>query len=233
MYWLNFEKSLRKSLLSIVVAMCWLMVDSGSALSDTWQKNRWAAGVQVSLARTSFGGKTIEESPAKRTPIHGVSVGAFVYVRLVSRKYLDLGFQAGAAYAPRGADQSLEGKHLSKSEYSYLEFPLLIRLESNLSNSFSGYVIGGMVPGILLTATQTDDEGQTIERRNDVKSIDLGLASGIGAKVALVDNVDVGIEARYVDGVINFVNSGDSEVYNRAILLTVGVSVRVGETTVE
>lgn len=186
-------------------------------------------GAHLSLVRTNVGGRFIAESPASRTPIYGAALGGFAYFQLFQVNAGDAGVQLGLSYAPRGADTSLDGVPLSSFQSSYLEFPVLIRFNSHAFGATRVYALGGAVPGVLLAATQTNAEGDELDREEDTSRLDIGIAAGVGTQVSLSSRFAISLEFRYVHGLTNITDSNDSEILNRAMFFTFGAGASFGD----
>ena len=63
----------------------------------------------------------------------------------------------------------------------------------------------------------------------DVKGIDLGLTGGIGAEIAVSEQMTLAVDLRYTLGLLSIDETGEDDVKNRNLTLQVGVGFPIGE----
>lgn len=188
----------------------------------------WEAGASLALARTTNGGATVEASVAERIPVMGLAAGVFAHLELARWNGVGIGVQPELSYAPRGADVEIDGVYQGNLRFRYLEAPILVRLESPPLGPAAFFVVAGPAPGFLLTAESESVRGVVADVKDVTSKLDLGLAAGAGAVVTIVPRVALSVEARYTHGLTTLDHTGEFEIENRAIFLSVGVAARFG-----
>lgn len=187
-----------------------------------------AAGVRLSLARTTFVGQSVEESPADRVPIHGFAPGAFARLELARPSGVGLGLQVELGYGPRGADVELDGAPQGGARVNYLDLPILARIEAPALGPVTFHAVAGPTLSYLLVAETESGTGRVVDVTEDTSKLDVALAAGLGASIAITPRVGLGLETRYVHGFLTTSGSGEVEFLNRALLFSLGVEVRFG-----
>lgn len=186
------------------------------------------AGAWVTLARTTYGGQFVEDSPAERIPVLGFAAGAFARLQLARAGDVGLGLQPEIGYVPRAADVELDGVYQGNMRTSYLDLPILARVEAPALGPASFYAVAGPTLSFLLRATSESGMGNVSDTRDSSSKLDLGLAAGLGVAVEVGSGVAVSLETRYVHGFLTIDESGEAEFENRAILFSLGVAARFG-----
>lgn len=189
------------------------------------------AGVRGSLVRMNHHGDFIEQSPAVRESIHSFALGGFARLELTRWRGISFGVQPELSYTPRGANVELDGAYLGGFRSRYLELALLGRVEAPPVGPAVFYATLGPAPSILLTAKAVGSDGTSSNAKDGTSGVDLGLAAGIGSTLELTARIGLTLEARYVHGFMTTDESGESEIQNRAILLTVGVGALLNPVT--
>jgi hypothetical protein len=186
------------------------------------------AGVWLGAARTTYDGQFIEDSPAVRIPVVGFAAGAFARLRFGRWHGLRLGLQPEVMYSPRGADVELRGVYIGNFRASYLEIPILARVESRAFGPATLYVVAGPAASILLDAESGDMNGSSSDATETTSTLDMVLAAGVGATVAIGPRVGLSLETRYAHGFLTTDDSGEVEIENRALFLSLGLAGRRG-----
>lgn len=185
------------------------------------------AGARVSLARTTYGGEFIENSPAKRIPVLGFGAAIFAHLEFVRLGGVGFGLEPELGYTPRGADVELGGMFIGDARAGYLELPILARVESPAVGPVALQAAAGPVLGLLLKAEAGNMNGEVSDASDGTSTLDVALAAGAGATVAVTSRVAVNLETRYVHGLLTTDDTGEVEVQNRAIYFSLGVSFRL------
>ena len=63
----------------------------------------------------------------------------------------------------------------------------------------------------------------------DAKGIDLGITGGIGAEIAVSEQMTLAVDLRYTLGLLSIDEAGEDDVKNRNLTLQVGVGFPIGE----
>jgi len=211
----------------VVLVGILLAASAADARGETDRLSPLRIGAHASLTRAIVGGQAIEESRAVRSAIYGPAVGGFARIHLAHIHAFPLGLQFGVAYAPRGADATLGGD-VSSFRAEYLEMPMLVRLDADISEPFGLYLAAGVTTGLLLTAEQTDTDGQVFDRKEDTRNVDVGLSAAIGATLTVTSKVSTLLEARYTQGFLTIQDPPENEILNRAIYISLGIEVAFG-----
>lgn len=186
------------------------------------------AGVRISMARTTLGGRSIDESPAVRLPIYGVAASVFAHMELFRWNGIGLGIQPELLYSGRGADVELDGAYVGNFRSSYLEAPLLARIEAPMLGPTVFYVVAGPTFNLLLSAKSETGNGTVSDDKEVTSAFDIGLATGVGAAFTLLSRFGLSFEARYEHGFMTIDTNGEADIRNRAVFFTFGISTRFG-----
>lgn len=90
------------------------------------------------------------------------------------------------------------------------------------------YAAIGPTFNLLLTAETRTSDGTVLDEKEGMSTFDVGLASGVGAAVALSSRLSLSFEARYEHGFLTTDPDGERENLNRAIFFTLGIGARFG-----
>lgn len=209
----------------------WLLWLLGLPAAASAQETRgivWEVGASLSAARTTTGGAAVEAGMNDRVPSLGLAAGVFARLELARWNGVGLGVQPELVYAPRGTGIARDGVHLGTLRYRYLELPMLARLESRPFGPAAFYAVVGPSLGFLLRAEAATGPGWVSDEKEVTSDLDLGLAAGAGAVVAITPRLAFSVEARYTHGFFTLDNTGQYEVENRAMFATVGLAARFG-----
>jgi outer membrane protein OmpA-like peptidoglycan-associated protein len=150
-----------------------------------------------------------------------------------------LDVQVEILYAPRGA--LLEGRLGSYGGFffSYLQIPLLARLEWQIPglstgvgrSPLSAYVVAGPALGVLLSAEEEDDSGRHELPRSELHTYDVSASGGVGLVWNATPRWAASLEVRYDWGFVNAFQATPNglETKNRAILLTLGIELALND----
>ncbi|MEX1131888.1 MAG: porin family protein [Flavobacteriales bacterium] len=127
-------------------------------------------------------------------------------------------------------DTVFEGGDVQR-RLEYFNVPLMMKYK--FSNDL--YAEGGAMLGLLHTAkdefTNEVDKPKDISYKRDIKeqysSLDAGLLVGVGYRLMKGNGMNIGVRGYY--GLVDI--SKGSEVYNRALYLTVGIPIGKGKAT--
>lgn len=211
-----------------IMAIAWLLCVPVAAQAQEEPSVLREAGALVSIARTTYGGQFIEDSPAERIPVQGFAAGVFARLEFARPGGIGLGLQPELGYGPRAADVELDGNYEGNVRTNYLELPVLARVEAPALGPAALYVVTGPTLSFLLRAKSESGTGNISDTRSTTSKLDIGLAAGLGASVAVGSRMAVSLEARYVHGFLTTADSGESEILNRAIFFSLGVSAKFG-----
>lgn len=210
------------------LSLLWLGAMPLAARADDGPDIFRAVGVRLSVARTTFAGKSVDESPAERLPIHGFAPGLFARLELARPGGVGIGLQAELGYGPRGAEVEFEGVYQGDTRVSYLELPMLARLETPALGPVTFHVIAGPTLSFLLAAESKSGTGIVTDVTDTATNLDVALAAGLGASIAISPRIGLSLETRYVHGFRTINDSGEVEFLNRALMFSLGVEVRFG-----
>jgi opacity protein-like surface antigen len=208
--------------------MVWLLGLPAAAEGQEARGIVWEVGASLSVARTTNGGAAVAASMADRIPVMGLAGGVFARLELARWKGVGLGVQPELGYTPRGADVELDGVYEGNVRYRYLELPMLGRLESPPLGPAAIYAVVGPSLGFVLRAESQSGLGNISDVKEATSKLDLGLATGAGAVVTVNRHLALNLEARYTHGFFTLDNTGQFEIENRAIYVSVGIAARFG-----
>jgi len=114
-----------------------------------------------------------------------------VYATLMFSEHL--GIQPELLYSGQGAKVSFDGTS-QKDAYAYLNIPILLRYQVVPLV----HIMAGPQLGILASAKEKDDQGNSIDIKDTRKSSDIGIAFGAGIDLPFGLNADL----RYVAGLV-------------------------------
>jgi opacity protein-like surface antigen len=187
-----------------------------------------AAGARLSVARASYAGQFIDESVADRNPFHGFAPGVFARLELARPGGVGIGLQTELGYGPRGTDVELDGVFQGRSRASYLELPILARIDTAAMGPVTFQVTAGPTLSFLLAARSEPAGGDGTDVTDGTRKLDVALTAGLGASIAVTSRVALSLETRYVHGFLTTADSGDIELLNRALMFSLGVEARFG-----
>ena len=64
---------------------------------------------------------------------------------------------------------------------------------------------------------------------DDIRGIDLGITAGIGAEMAISEQMTLSVDLRYTLGLLSVNKTGDEDIKNRDLVLQVGVGFPIGQ----
>ena len=105
---------------------------------------------------------------------------------------------------------------------------MLGRFESPPLGPAAIYAVVGPSLSYLLRAESESGLGNVSDVKEVTSTVDLGLAAGAGAVVTATRHLALSVEARYTHGFFTLDNTGQFEIENRAIYVSVGIAARFG-----
>jgi len=141
-------------------------------------------------------------------------------VSLAFNVFDNLGVQAEALYSEQGqkfSGQDTAGKlYNSFLKLTYINVPLLIRLNSNTRKTVSFHITGGIQMGLLygagLVVTRVDG-AQTTGVASTFKTVDMAVVYGGGFDINLAEYFHINIGLRLSDGLVDIGKPGN-EIFN-------------------
>jgi hypothetical protein len=103
---------------------------------------------------------------------------------------------------------------------SYLDIPVLAKWTPAMAGEVKPNLYGGVSLGILLSA-EFENDGDTLDIKDDTAGMDLGLVFGVGADM-VVSGQKLNGDIRYNMGLSKLYEEGDGKVYNSVISILVG-----------
>lgn len=132
----------------------------------------------------------------------------------------NVGVQIEGLFSQKGAKEDSPG-NTGKMKLTYIDVPILLRVGPTSTNETHFHVFTGPQLSFNTKAEQEFD-GQTIDVKDDVESMDFGWVLGAG-----VERGRVNLDARYALGLKNIAtDSTDSTVKNRVFSVTVGIRLK-------
>jgi hypothetical protein len=171
----------------------------------------------LNLATMSFSGSNVSLTPDSRA---AWMAGVFVEVPVARH----VAFQPEAVVSTKGASISPGGSSALSIDLTYLDVPLLLRVEVPTRGKVVPYVYAGPNVGILLRArTVATIAGTKVDEdmKDELKDTEFGVALGAGVRFGMML-----IEARYVQGLTNVVKLDEGEsgkATNRVLKIIAGV----------
>lgn len=110
-----------------------------------------------------------------------------------------------------------------KYSASYIEIPALVKYSLEIDQNLTPYLLAGPSFGILLNGNIKFEDGDTADRTDSFKKVDLGFGLGAGVECS-VSNYKVFAELRYSIGVIdvNDVETIETKFRNRGLNIVLG-----------
>jgi hypothetical protein len=162
----------------------------------------------------------------------GLGADLKTYTALGFSGVLDVGLSENVAlhvepmYLQKGSKVEADGEELGKFKLAYIEIPALLKIALGASTT-RPYVMVGPTIGILLSAKGEDTDGEEEDIKEIFKDVDFGLGFGAGVSFPTGNN-SFFIEGRYLLGLSNIIDSGDTEAKNRGIQVMAGVTFPLG-----
>jgi hypothetical protein len=136
-----------------------------------------------------------------------------------------LSIEPGVMYVQRGAvyefniPNMVDGKVTMKLDY--IDIPVLVKFALPLP-VVSPYIEGGAAYGIMLSAkAKPEISGQAadeVDMKDGMNKSNISVLVGVGVEIAILD-----INARYALGISKLDKDGQTKLYNRGIMLGVGL----------
>lgn len=212
---------MRCVVLAVMMAGLASMALTASADARGWHFGA-RGGVAMSTLRGDFA--DVAEPDLRLSPTGGV----FAEAELAST----LGIQVEALYVTKGADFEGEGvdengdpvRFDSHLILTYVDVPVLLRVNLPGSTSLAPYVVGGPTFGFGLDATAETDGFPDVDYSDDLKTLDLGVLVGLGLRMPM-GGARVDVEARYGTGFSDLWDiSNNLESINQGFSVTLAVS---------
>lgn len=191
--------------------------------------------IQGGLSRATL--SAIEDADASALKARmGLALGASATVPLQDN--FSLRFDGG--YVQKGSSAEEEGLEVNLF-LDYVEFSGLgaINLTPAGSPASAHLLIGpsfAFKTGCEASATITlGGETSNVSEScgEDVRGIDLGITGGIGAKMAVSEQMTLSVDLRYTLGLLSVDETGDEDIKNRNLILQVGVGFPIGDRVLQ
>jgi hypothetical protein len=213
------EEQMKKLSLVVVLLLAVLMIGSASA------QTRLGGAFAFNLANMSADPETIQIEGLGAVPVNyksrtGIGFGGVVDLGLSENVTLHM----EPMFLQKGSKIEAGGGFTGelKAKTSYIEVPVLFKFALGTSTT-RPYVMAGPTLGLLLSA-KIDD----VDVKDDLKSIDFGLAFGGGVSIPAGNN-SVFVEARYALGLSNVSDMQGVDLKNRGIQFVTGITFPVGQ----
>lgn len=186
------------------------------------QKRAGAAvgfGVKLGLTVTTFGGDDADDIPFTEFEDKlGVAAGGLISIEMTPLVSL----QPELLFVTKGADVEILGDDVGYVSATYLEVPLLVRLNIPAGESLAPFVVLGPGLGFLVSAEEVDNDGNSTNIEDDAEGLDLGLIIGGGLGVPLSSGGTLEFEIRYEHGLKDTYEDSDVDLENRAFFILGG-----------
>jgi len=139
-----------------------------------------------------------------------------------------LALQAEPMVLPKGGKITESGETFTL-KLLYIDIPVFLRYNIDVSDSYLPYAILGPNIGFRLSAQVDFPDGGSEEINDEFSVIDLGLGFGGGVDIPYGNLIFFG-ETRYVFGLTDInEESGESTVKNRGLQILLGLKVPIGD----
>ena len=189
--------------------------------------------IRGGLSRATLSGVPTEGVPESALKARtGLSVGASATIPVQD----NFGLRLDGGYVQKGYRAEQQG--LEANYYiDYIELSGLgsVNLTPSGSSATANLLVGpsfAFKTGCEASATITlGGETSNVSEScgEDVRGIDLGITGGIGAKMAVSEQMTLSVDLRYTLGLLSVDETGDEDIKNRNLILQVGVGFPIGK----
>ena len=197
----------------LIVAVVALVAIFALSSASVYAVEGLSAGVTAGLNISNLYGDDVEafaEGADTKMKI-GAAFGGFA--NYVINDYLAV--QPELLYTMKG--MKVDAAETISVSLNYLEIPILAKVSMPMEGKIKPSFIIGPAIGILLTA-----EVEDVDIKDDMKSIDFGLALGAGVNVAEVGPGNMSADVLYTLGLTSVPDVEDVSIKNWAISIMVG-----------
>lgn len=180
------KKGLLTTLLILVFAVGAMAQDGGTGITGK--------GIKVGLNLANISG---DDVPDEAKVSMGFAFGGFFTYSLSP----SLAIQPELLYSMKGSKAEM-GIVTEKFKFNYLEIPVLLKFSIPTEGNMTPFLFGGPAISLLMSAKYEVGDGTNnieIDIKDDLKSMDFGLAFGAGVGVAMDEGI-LTIEGRYTLG---------------------------------
>ncbi|MDE3258696.1 MAG: porin family protein [Gemmatimonadota bacterium] len=189
--------------------------------------------IRGGMSRATLSGVLTEGVPESALKARtGLSVGASATIPVQD----NFGLRLDGGYVQKGYRAEQQG--LEANYYiDYIELSGLgaINLTPSGSPSTANLLIGpsfAFKTGCEKSATiSVGGETSNVSEScgEDTRAVDLGITGGIGARMAVSEQMTLSMDLRYTLGLLSVDETGDEDIKNRNLILQVGVGFPIGE----
>lgn len=164
-------------------------------------------------------GSDADREVAKSTEKLAVSFGGFAAIELNPW----FAIHSEILFAFKGSETETNGSLNDTWDVRYIQIPFMARVTVPTRTRVTPYLLAGPTAGYLVSLKIEDaDDGVISDRKDDARTIDLGLLVGGGANVALTPQHSLVIEARYDRGLRSIDKQDTLDIQNRVFSVMVG-----------
>ena len=172
-----------------------------------------AKGFKAGINLANFTGDQAGDSDMKL----GIAAGGFLTYNFSPQ----FAIQPELLYIMKGAKHG-SGDAEEKMKLDYLEVPLMFKFAIPSQGNFKPCLFAGPSFGFLMSAKH-EEAGESVDIKDDVKSMDMGLSFGGGFGVAMAAGGMVTFDVRYTMGMSSIDDTGDdADIKNTGIMILLG-----------
>lgn len=142
--------------------------------------------------------------------------------------------QLEPAYMQKGTKVKFDGQEAGDYKLAYIDIPVLLKIVFGQSNVKPYALVGGNI-GFLMSAKAAPTQGEEVDIKEDLESLDYGLNFGAGVNIPMGTN-QFFIEAQYALGLADITKpeeilgeTFDSSDKNTGIHIKVGILFPLGQ----
>jgi hypothetical protein len=227
----KFWKNVRLTAL-MIGALSWFAVEAPYAWADTGYPATTTAGnkavylgAKVGPNLATYGGEHADGEIIQSNNKLAFEVGGYVGLKL----HPSLLVASEIALASRGTRIVINGEDVGSDDLKYLQIPVFVQAVLPFESKIQPYALVGAAFGILLSAMEESNQGNSTDIKDKFTSTDLSLLLGIGTHLEIGSRGAIILEARYMGGLRDVFDEDiplDIELKNRAFSVLVGYQYR-------
>jgi hypothetical protein len=137
-----------------------------------------------------------------------------------------IAIQVEPTYMQKGAKVEEDGEELGTEKLDYVDIPILAKVSFGQANA-KPYILAGPALGILLSAKEESTDGESVDVKDNYKSIDFGINFGAGVGLLMGKNT-LFLEGQYGLGLANILDVSDTKIKNKGIQIKAGITFPIG-----
>jgi hypothetical protein len=183
-----------------------------------------AVGGKVGMNAATRGGEHADGLVLKTNYKLSFSAGGFANVRL----HQWFAIQPEILFVMKGANREADGRDRGSHNLNYIVVPILLHGRYSVRDGLAIHGLLGPEMGFLVSAEVRNENGDTLDLRNETNLIDVGLIFGAGMSWRYPQKGAFLFEARYDLGLRSIDRDEGVDVKNRVLSFMIGYQWEIG-----